>query len=73
MTHYSIEPRTRKQIKVYGFLSLARNLSYKYGKKLLDNATKTGLNPATTASKKVVHKIAEATGELIQNKSLKKM
>ena len=52
MTCYSIEPRTRKYIKWYGFLSLTRNPSYKYGKKLLDNATKIGVNPVTTASKK---------------------
>ena len=56
MTHYSIEPRTRKYIKVYRFLSLAKNQSNKYGKSLLDNATNNGLDAAKTASKKVVHK-----------------
>ena len=30
MTQYSMEPRARKFIKGYGFLSLARNLSNKY-------------------------------------------
>ena len=33
---YSIEPRTRKYVNGYGFLSLARNLCSKYGKQLLD-------------------------------------
>ena len=37
-------------------------------KKILDSATKTGLDAAKTASKKVVHKTVEATGELIGNK-----
>ena len=46
------------------FLSFGRNLSNKYGKKVLDAATKTGLY----ASKKVVHKAAETTGEFIRNK-----
>ena len=39
-----------------------------YGKKLMDSATKKGINPAKTASKRVVQKIAAATGNLIGNK-----
>ena len=45
---YIIEPRTKKYVKGYGFLSLAR----KYKKQILD----TGLDSLKTASKKVVHK-----------------
>ena len=65
MTHYSVEPRTRRNAKGYGFLSFTRNISDKYGEILLDAATKAGVNVAETAAKKVVHKIAEATGEYI--------
>ena len=36
MTHYSIEPRRRKYVKGYGFLSFARNFSSKYKKQLFD-------------------------------------
>ena len=36
--------------------------------KLMDSATKTGTNAAKTASKRVVQKTAEATGDLIGNK-----
>ena len=68
MTYYSIEPRTRKYVKGYGFLSFARNLSNKYGKQLLGTATKAGLYALKTASKKVVHEAAEARGELKGNK-----
>ena len=68
MTCYSIEPRIRKYIKGYGFLSFVRNLSNKYGKALLDVATKVGLDPLKTASKKVVHKATEETGGFIGNK-----
>ena len=57
---YSTEPRFRKYIKGYGFLSFARKFVDKYGKKLIDMAK--------TASKRVVQKIAEATGDLIGNK-----
>ena len=37
-------------------------------KKLMDTATKTGVDVAKTASKGVVQKTAEATGDLIGNK-----
>ena len=37
-------------------------------KKLIDTTTKTGADAAKTASKKIVHKTAEATGDLIGNK-----
>ena len=40
--HYSIEPRKRRYVKGYGFLSFAKNigknLSNKYGQKLADSA-----------------------------------
>ena len=39
---YSIKPRTKKYVKRHGFFSLARNLSNKYRKQLLDIATQTG-------------------------------
>ena len=68
MTRYSIEPRTRKYIKECWSVSFSRNLSNKYVKQSLDTATKTGLDGLQTASKKVVHKAAEATGEFIENK-----
>ena len=65
---YSTEPRFRKYIKGYDFLSFAKNVGKKYGKKLMDTATKTGTDAAKTASKRVVQKTAEATGDLIGNK-----
>ena len=37
---YSTEPKYRKYIKGYGFLSFAIKLGYKYGKTLIDTATK---------------------------------
>ena len=54
-------------------LSFERNLSNKYGKQLLDIATKTGLDALKTASKIVVHKISEATGESTGNKITEKI
>ena len=57
----------RKCVEGYGFLSIAKKCSDKYGKKLIDTATKTGIDAAKTASKRVVQKTAEATGDLIGN------
>ena len=48
---YSTEPKFRKKVKGYGFLSFARNFGGKYGKKLMDTATKTGVDAAKTVSK----------------------
>ena len=62
---YSIEPRKTKYVKEYGYLSVAGSLSNMYVKQLLDTADKTGLDAPKTASKKVVHKTAEATGAFI--------
>ena len=53
---YSTEPRFIKYVKGYGLLSFARKFNNKYGKKLTDNATKTGIDAAKTASKRVVQK-----------------
>ena len=63
---YSTEPRFRKYVEGYGFLSFARKLGNKYGKTLMDTATKAGIDAAKT--KRVVQKTAEATGDLIGNK-----
>ena len=37
-------------------------------KKLMDTATKAGIDAAKTSSKRVIQKTAEATGDLIGNK-----
>ena len=49
--------------KVMAFCHLQENLD-KYGKKLMDTATKTRTDITKTASKGVVQKTAEATGDL---------
>ena len=49
-------------------MSFAKKFGNKYGKKLMDTATKTGIDAAKTTSKRIVQKTAEATGDLIRNK-----
>ena len=47
------------------FCHLQENLEINMVKKMMDTATKTGIDAAKTASKRVVQKTAEATGDLI--------
>ena len=42
-----------------------KNLSNKYGQKLLDSAKKSTANSIKTSSKRAIQKTAEATGDLI--------
>ena len=67
-TRYSLEPRDRIYVKGYRFMSFARSLSNKYGKKLVDTAKKSAADAIKTASKRVIQKTAESTDELISNK-----
>ena len=46
----------------------AKSLSNKYGQKLLDSTKKPATEAIKTASKRVIQKTAEATGDLIGNK-----
>ena len=66
---YSAQPKFRKYVKGYGFLSFARKFGDKYRKKLMDTATKTRIDAAKTASKRIVQKTVESTGDLIGNKT----
>ena len=80
---YSLEPRYRKYVQGQGFMSFAKNIGNKYGKKLfdksmdvgkkygnklLDNSISAGKDFAKIAGKKVLTKNAEATGDMIGNK-----
>ena len=46
---YSTEPKYRKYLKGYGFLSFTRKFGNKYVKKLMDTGTKTGIDATKTA------------------------
>ena len=74
---YSIEPRDRIYVKGYGCLSFAKNmgknLSNKYGQKLLDSTKISATDAMKTASKRAIQKTAEETGYLIGNKIADKM
>ena len=73
---YSIEPRERRYVKGYGFLSFARNLGThsikvaknlinKYGQRLADSAKKFAADALKIAGKREIQKTAEASGDLV--------
>ena len=61
---YSIEPRERRYVTGYGFMSFARNFNDKYGKSLRDASKRF----AKTAGKEILKETAKATGDLIGSK-----
>ena len=65
---HSIEPRHRIYVKGYRFMSFARSMGNKYGKKLVDTAKKSATDAIKTASERAIQKTGEATGDLIGNK-----
>ena len=78
---YSLEPHYRRYVQGQGFMSFARNIGNKYGKKMFDKSFDVGKSMknkyekksagkdfAKIAGKKVLTKSAEATGDLIGNK-----
>ena len=74
---YSIEPRDKIYVKGYEFLSFGKNTnknwSNKYGQKLIDTAKKSTTDAIKTASKRAIQKNAQATGDLIGNKTADKI
>ena len=65
---YSIEPRERRYVKGYGFLSFARNFSDKYSKSLMNKGIDVSKKFAKTAGKKIHKETAKTTGDLTGNK-----
>ena len=58
---YSLEPKYRRYVNGYGFLSFARKFGDKYGKTLINTATKTGINAAKKFGDKYDKKIIDTT------------
>ena len=59
---YSTEPRDRRYVKGYGFLSFAKNIGEniisKYSQKLVDSAKNSATDAIKTASKRAIQKTA---------------
>ena len=61
---YSIEPRDLLSFAK----NMGKNLSNKYGQKLLDSAKKSTADAIKTASKRAIHKNSRGNCDLIGNK-----
>ena len=70
---YSLEPRDRIYVKGYGFMSFAKSMSNKYGQEFVDTAKKSATDAINIASKRAIQKAAEATGDLVGNKTADKI
>ena len=53
--------------------NISKNLSGKYSQKFLDHTKQSATDALKTTSKKAIQKIAEATGDLIDNKIANKI
>ena len=53
--------------------NMGKSLSNKYGQKRIDSAKKSTTDVIETASKRAIQKTAEATGDLIGNKTTDKI
>ena len=54
-------------------MTFARSMSNKYGKKLVYTAKKSAKDAINTTSKRAIQKTAEATGDLVGNKTADKI
>ena len=74
---YSLEPHYRRYVQGQGFMSFARNIGNKYGRKIFDKSLGVGKSMKKKYGKKILDnslsagkvltKSAEATGDLIGN------
>ena len=68
-TRFATDPRRRRYVKGYGFLSFAKNLaSSKAAKKIKSAALNQGKSAVVKAGKRALNKGAEATGDLVGQK-----
>ena len=64
----SIEPKERRYVKGYGFLSFARNIGTHATKVAKNMSNKYSQKLVDSAKKSAIQKTTEATGDLIGNK-----
>ena len=64
---YSLEPKYRRYVQGYCFLSFARKFGDKYGKKLMNTATKTGINASKKFGNKYVKNLMDTAEKKTKN------
>ena len=79
MIRYSVQTRDRIFVKGYGFLCFTKNTGKNIGKNISKNLSRTNhakrsaTNALKIASKRIIPKTAEATGDLTTNKTAHKI
>ena len=68
---YSPETTYRRYVQGYGFLSFARKFEDKYDKKLMNTATKTGINAAKKFGDKYDKNLMDTAKKKIRNNCCK--
>ena len=74
---YSLEPSYRKYVQGQGFMSFAKSIGNKYGKKILDKSVDVGKNMSNKYGRKILDKnidaskdFAKIAGKKVLNKSV---
>ena len=57
---YSLEPRYRKYVQGQGFMSFAKNIGNKYGRKIFDKSIDVGKNVSNEYGRKILDKSVDA-------------
>ena len=57
---YSLEPRYRKYVQRQGFMSFAKNIRNKYGRKIFDKSIYVGKNMSNKYGRKILDKNIDA-------------
>ena len=57
---YSLEPCYRKYVQGQGFMSFAKNIGNKYGRKIFDKSIDIGKNMSNKHGRKILDKIIDA-------------
>ena len=57
---YSLEPSYRKYVHGYGFMSFAKNIRNKYGRKIFDKSIDVGKSMKKKCGKKILDKSMDA-------------
>ena len=57
---YSFEPRYRKYVQGQGFMSFAKNIGNKYGRKIFDKSIDVGKNMSNKYGRKILDKSIDA-------------
>ena len=69
---YSLEPRYKRNVQGQGFMSFAKNIGNKYGRKIFDKSLNVGKNISNNYGRKLLDKSMDAGTKIAGKKVLTK-